>query len=101
MEILEIFKTGFDENPQGKTRPFISHVTCRESLRLEHNKDYLIWGLRNDLCPRKDELSYIIGKDTWIEKWPNEDECQESDFQKLCPEFLEFSEAMTMFGCST
>uniref|UniRef100_A0A8C0HHX6 Complement C3 n=1 Tax=Chelonoidis abingdonii TaxID=106734 RepID=A0A8C0HHX6_CHEAB len=85
-----------DENPQGKTRQFISHIKCRDSLRLELNKDYLIWGLNTDLW-----LSYIIGKDTWIEKWPNEDECQEADFQKLCQEFLEFSEAMTMFGCPT
>ncbi|XP_039354588.1 A.superbus venom factor 1-like [Mauremys reevesii] len=88
-----------DEDPQGKTRPFISHIKCRESLRLERNKDYLIWGLRTDLWPRKAELSYIIGKDTWIEKWPNEDECRKPDFQNLCQEFLEFSEAMTMFGC--
>ncbi|XP_030403318.1 complement C3-like [Gopherus evgoodei] len=101
MEILEIIKAGFDENPQGKTRPFISHIKCRESLRLERNKDYLIWGLRTDLWPRKAELSYIIGKDTWIEKWPNEDECRKPDFQNLCQEFLEFSETMTMFGCPT
>uniref|UniRef100_A0A8C4YUJ0 Complement C3 n=1 Tax=Gopherus evgoodei TaxID=1825980 RepID=A0A8C4YUJ0_9SAUR len=101
MKILDIIKAGTDENPQGKTRQFISHVKCRESLRLELNKDYLIWGLNTDLWPRKAELSYIIGKDTWIEKWPNEDECQEPDFQKLCQEFLEFSEAMTMFGCPT
>uniref|UniRef100_A0A8C3XRS0 Uncharacterized protein n=1 Tax=Chelydra serpentina TaxID=8475 RepID=A0A8C3XRS0_CHESE len=92
---------GTDENPQGKTRQFISHIKCRESLRLEHNKDYLIWGLNTDLWRRKVELSYIIGQDTWIEKWPNEDECQEPDFQNLCQEFLEFSEAMTMFGCPT
>uniref|UniRef100_A0A8C3XTM3 Uncharacterized protein n=1 Tax=Chelydra serpentina TaxID=8475 RepID=A0A8C3XTM3_CHESE len=101
MEILKIIKEGTDENPQGKTRQFISHIKCRESLRLEHNKDYLIWGLNTDLWRRKVELSYIIGQDTWIEKWPNEDECQEPDFQNLCQEFLEFSEAMTMFGCPT
>uniref|UniRef100_A0A8C3I325 Complement C3 n=1 Tax=Chrysemys picta bellii TaxID=8478 RepID=A0A8C3I325_CHRPI len=96
MKILEIIKAGTDENPQGKTRQFISHIKCRESLRLERNKDYLIWGLSTDLW-----LSYIIGKDTWIEKWPNEEDCQEPDFQSLCQEFLEFSEAMTMFGCPT
>nr|XP_005312632.1 complement C3-like [Chrysemys picta bellii] len=101
MKILEIIKAGTDENPQGKTRQFISHIKCRESLRLERNKDYLIWGLSTDLWPRKAELSYIIGKDTWIEKWPNEEDCQEPDFQSLCQEFLEFSEAMTMFGCPT
>ncbi|XP_044850425.1 complement C3-like [Mauremys mutica] len=101
MEILEIIKAGTDENPQGKTRQFISHTKCRESLRLERNKDYLIWGVSTDLWSRKAELSYIIGKDTWIEKWPNEDECQKPDFQKLCQEFLEFSEAMTIIGCPT
>uniref|UniRef100_A0A8C3I647 Complement C3 n=1 Tax=Chrysemys picta bellii TaxID=8478 RepID=A0A8C3I647_CHRPI len=96
-----LHEEGTDENPQGKTRQFISHIKCRESLRLERNKDYLIWGLSTDLWPRKAELSYIIGKDTWIEKWPNEEDCQEPDFQSLCQEFLEFSEAMTMFGCPT
>ncbi|XP_044865894.1 complement C3-like isoform X1 [Mauremys mutica] len=99
MEIVELIKAGTDEDPQGKTRPFISHIKCRESLRLERNKDYLIWGLSTDLWPRKAELSYIIGKDTWIEKWPNEDECRKPDFQNLCQEFLEFSQTMTMFGC--
>ncbi|XP_067416524.1 A.superbus venom factor 1-like [Emydura macquarii macquarii] len=101
MEILEIIKAGTDENPKGKTRSFISHEKCRESLRLERHKDYLIWGHSSDLWARKAELTYIIGKDTWIEKWPTEDECQEPDFQNLCQEFLEFSEAMTMFGCPT
>uniref|UniRef100_A0A8C0H4U5 Uncharacterized protein n=1 Tax=Chelonoidis abingdonii TaxID=106734 RepID=A0A8C0H4U5_CHEAB len=90
-----------DENPEGKTRQFIGHIKCRESLRLEHNKDYLIWGLNTNLWLRKAELSYIIGKDTWIEKWPNEDECRKPDFQNLCQEFLKFFEAMTVSGCPT
>ncbi|XP_044865896.1 complement C3-like isoform X3 [Mauremys mutica] len=55
MEIVELIKAGTDEDPQGKTRPFISHIKCRESLRLERNKDYLIWGLSTDLWPRKAE----------------------------------------------
>ncbi|XP_065275519.1 complement C3-like [Emys orbicularis] len=101
MKILEIIKAGTDENPKGKTRQFISHIKCRESLRLERNKDYLIWGLSTDLWPRKAELSYIIGKDTWIEKWPSKDECRNPDFQNLCQDFFEFSEAMTTFGCPT
>uniref|UniRef100_A0A8C0H392 Complement C3 n=1 Tax=Chelonoidis abingdonii TaxID=106734 RepID=A0A8C0H392_CHEAB len=96
MKILEIIKAGTDENPEGKTRQFIGHIKCRESLRLEHNKDYLIWGLNTNLW-----LSYIIGKDTWIEKWPNEDECRKPDFQNLCQEFLKFFEAMTVSGCPT
>ncbi|XP_039370632.1 A.superbus venom factor 1-like [Mauremys reevesii] len=55
MEIVELIKAGTDEDPQGKTRPFISHIKCRKSLRLERNKDYLIWGRSTDLWPRKAE----------------------------------------------
>uniref|UniRef100_A0A674JTF9 Complement C3 n=1 Tax=Terrapene triunguis TaxID=2587831 RepID=A0A674JTF9_9SAUR len=101
MNILRVIKTGTDENPLGQTRPFISHVKCRESLRLEPNKDYLIWGLSSDLWDLKTEITYIISKDTWIEKWPNEGDCQEEEFQSLCEEFEEFSQAMTMVGCPT
>uniref|UniRef100_A0A8D0GR95 Complement C3 n=1 Tax=Sphenodon punctatus TaxID=8508 RepID=A0A8D0GR95_SPHPU len=87
---------GSDENPGGKTRTFISHVKCRDSLKLELNKDYLIWGAPLSLPSTR----YIIGKDTWVEKWPNDDECQEEQFQNLCQEFQEFSNDMTMNGCS-
>uniref|UniRef100_A0A8C3HK51 Uncharacterized protein n=1 Tax=Chrysemys picta bellii TaxID=8478 RepID=A0A8C3HK51_CHRPI len=98
-DTVQIYRT--DENPLGQTRPFISHVKCRESLRLEPNKDYLIWGLSSDLWDLKTEITYIISKDTWIEKWPNEGDCQEEEFQTLCEEFEEFSQAMTMVGCPT
>ncbi|EMP37267.1 Complement C3 [Chelonia mydas] len=101
MKILRVIKTGTDENPLGETRPFVSHVKCRESLRLEPNKDYLIWGLSSDLWDLKTNITYIISKDTWIEKWPNEEDCQEEDFQILCQDFDEFSQAMTMAGCPT
>ncbi|CAM2109738.1 unnamed protein product [Caretta caretta] len=101
MNILRVIKTGTDENPLGETRPFVSHVKCRESLRLEPNKDYLIWGLSSDLWDLKTNITYIISKDTWIEKWPKEEDCQEEDFQILCQEFDEFSQAMTMAGCPT
>uniref|UniRef100_A0A8C0G857 Complement C3 n=1 Tax=Chelonoidis abingdonii TaxID=106734 RepID=A0A8C0G857_CHEAB len=101
MNILRVIKAGTDEDPLGQTRPFISHMKCRESLRLELNKDYLIWGLSSDLWDLKTESTYIISKDTWIEKWPNEEDCQEKEFQSLCEEFEEFSQAMTMVGCPT
>ncbi|XP_025059766.1 venom factor-like [Alligator sinensis] len=101
MEILQIIKAGSDENPRSGNRRFISHIKCRDSLSMEVNKNYLIWGLSSDLWNMKNGLSYYISKDTWIEKWPNEEECQDPDFQTLCQEFEEFSQAMTMFGCPT
>lgn len=44
-------------------------------------------------------FSYLIGKDTWLEEWPSEASCQDPDLQILCQDFIEFAEAMTMFGC--
>ncbi|XP_067416504.1 complement C3-like [Emydura macquarii macquarii] len=99
MEILEVIKAGTDENPEGKTRKFISHAKCREALKLELNYYYLIWGLRSDLWDLKANISYVISKDTWIEKWPSEHKCQEAAFKNLCIEYVEFSQAILIFGC--
>lgn len=51
------------------------------------------------LSPAVPSFSYLIGKDTWLEAWPSEVACQEPDLQALCQDFIEFAEAMTMFGC--
>uniref|UniRef100_A0A8C8SJ48 Anaphylatoxin-like domain-containing protein n=1 Tax=Pelusios castaneus TaxID=367368 RepID=A0A8C8SJ48_9SAUR len=90
---------GTDENPEGKTRVFISLSKCREILKLELNSYYLIWGLSSDLSVVRANISYVISKDTWIEKWPSENKCQEVAFKNLCIEYEEFSQAMMLFGC--
>ncbi|KAH1179522.1 hypothetical protein KIL84_005572, partial [Mauremys mutica] len=87
-----------DENPEGKTCVFISYAKCRVALKLDLN-DYLIWGLRSDLWALTANISYVIGKDTWIEKWPSEHKSQEADFKNLCIEYLEFSQAIMIFSC--
>uniref|UniRef100_A0A8C7E4H5 Complement C3 n=1 Tax=Naja naja TaxID=35670 RepID=A0A8C7E4H5_NAJNA len=101
MDVLEVIKQGTDENPQAKTHQYISQRKCQEALNLKVNDDYLIWGSRSDLLPTKDKISYIITKNTRIERWPNEDECQEEEFQKLCDDFAQFSFTLTVFGCPT
>uniref|UniRef100_A0A8C8SSQ8 Anaphylatoxin-like domain-containing protein n=1 Tax=Pelusios castaneus TaxID=367368 RepID=A0A8C8SSQ8_9SAUR len=93
MEALEIIKEGTEAYPKGTNLTFESPMNCRESLRLKLNKDYLIWG------PRSDIVSHVFSSDTWIEKWPTEEECRELHFQSLCQELAEFSETMIMFGC--
>ena len=45
---------GTDRNPAASPRMFISPMKCRESLHLQENKDYLIWGLSADMWPTKD-----------------------------------------------
>ncbi|KAM9251638.1 LOW QUALITY PROTEIN: complement C3-like [Cariama cristata] len=102
MTILSVIKMGTDEDPAGSNRTFVSHRQCRDALRLQIDQDYLLWGLATDLWVtdnRREPFSYLIGKETWLEAWPSEVACQESDLQTLCQDFIEFAEAMTMFGC--
>lgn len=34
-------------------RKFISHIKCRNTLKLEKGKQYLMWGLSSDLWGEK------------------------------------------------
>ncbi|XP_061871330.1 complement C3 isoform X2 [Colius striatus] len=99
MTILSVIKMGTDEDPAESNRTFVSHRQCRDALKLQIGQDYLVWGLATDLWATGSRFSYIIGKDTWLEMWPSEVACQEPDLQPLCQDFIEFAEAMTMFGC--
>ncbi|XP_072492955.1 venom factor-like [Notamacropus eugenii] len=98
MRILRVIKPGSDDVPEGKKRNFISHVKCRGTLRLEIGKHYLIWGTTQDLWMKKSEVSYIITKDTNIEKWPSDEECKDQENQKLCEDLDDFTKKM-VFGC--
>ncbi|XP_039193190.1 complement C3 [Crotalus tigris] len=99
MDVLEVIKGGTDRNPQAKPRQYVSQRKCQEALNLKVNNDYLIWGLSSDLWHKKDEISYLITRNTWIERWPNEDECQDEEFQNLCNDFTQLSNTLTIFGC--
>ncbi|XP_035427750.2 complement C3 isoform X1 [Cygnus atratus] len=99
MTILSVIKMGTDEDPSGSNRTFVSHQQCRDALKLQPDQDYLVWGLASDLWVTGTRFSYLIGKDTWLETWPSEVACQDPELQPLCQDFIEFSEAMTIFGC--
>ncbi|XP_065520712.1 complement C3 isoform X2 [Lathamus discolor] len=99
MTILSVIKMGTDEDPARSNRTFVSHRQCRDALKLQLGQDYLLWGLATDMWVTGNRFSYLIGKDTWLEAWPSEAACQEPDLQALCQDFVEFAEAMTMFGC--
>ncbi|KAG8130014.1 hypothetical protein E2320_016859 [Naja naja] len=101
MDVLEVIKGGTDRNAQAKARQYVSQRKCQEALNLKLDNDYLIWGLSSDLWPMKDDISYLITKNTWIERWPNEDECQDEEFQNLCDDFAQLSNTLTIFGCPT
>ncbi|XP_070794325.1 A.superbus venom factor 1-like [Pituophis catenifer annectens] len=101
MDVLEVIKRGTDRNPQAKARNYISQRKCQEALNLKVNDDYLIWGLASDLWHMNDTISYTITKNTWIERWPSEEECLDEEFQNLCIDIAQLSNILSIFGCPT
>ncbi|XP_016053478.1 PREDICTED: complement C3 [Miniopterus natalensis] len=99
MVIEQVIKSGTDEVLPGGERTFISHIKCRDALKLQEEKYYLIWGLSSDLWGEKSNIKYIIGKDTWVELWPEADECQDEENQAVCRDLASFTENMVVFGC--
>ncbi|XP_043940642.1 venom factor-like [Protopterus annectens] len=98
-EILEVIKAGSDDAQKGSQKIFISHSNCREILSLKIDKQYLVKGHITDLWNLQKEMAYVIGKNTLLEWWPNDVECQDIQYQKICTDFIEFSENMLSFGC--
>uniref|UniRef100_A0A673VEQ9 NTR domain-containing protein n=1 Tax=Suricata suricatta TaxID=37032 RepID=A0A673VEQ9_SURSU len=99
MVIEQIIKSGSDEVQAGQERRFISHIKCREALRLQEGKHYLMWGISTDLWGEKPNIKYIIRKDTWVELWPEAGECQDEENEKQCQDLANFTENMVVFGC--
>ncbi|XP_023603360.1 complement C3-like [Myotis lucifugus] len=97
--IKQIIKSGTDKVQPEQERRFISHVNCRAALKLQEGKHYLIWGPSSDLWGEKSNIKYIIRKDTWVELWPEADECQDDENKKLCRDLASFRENMIIFGC--
>ncbi|XP_037361109.1 complement C3 [Talpa occidentalis] len=99
MVIEQLIKSGSDEVQVGQQRRFISHIKCREALKLQEGKQYLVWGISSDLWGEKPNIKYIVGKDTWVELWPEADECQDEENEERCRDLASFSETMVVFGC--
>ncbi|XP_075200018.1 complement C3-like [Anomaloglossus baeobatrachus] len=100
MTIKTIIKVGTEIVAVNTKRNFINHSKCRKVLNLAIGKDYLIWGVNKDLWNiGSSGYSYMITKDTWIEMWPNEQDCQKSENAELCDELENFTEELEIRGC--
>uniref|UniRef100_A0A8C5QM04 NTR domain-containing protein n=2 Tax=Leptobrachium leishanense TaxID=445787 RepID=A0A8C5QM04_9ANUR len=99
MKIVQIIKQGTDADPLQQERNFISHRNCRDKLEMLRGRDYLIWGVTGDLWLQPSGYSYIIGKETWIEWWPNDRECQNPENEQLCNDYFVVSENLAVVGC--
>ncbi|XP_053321323.1 venom factor [Spea bombifrons] len=99
LRILQVIKQGTDEAIKDNERNFVSHKKCRNKLEMQVGRDYLIWGVSNDLWDQPSGYSYIIGRDTWIEWWPTDRECQNPENQELCEDFFQVSDQLELAGC--
>ncbi|XP_056426218.1 complement C3-like isoform X2 [Hyla sarda] len=99
MTVQTVIKEGTDIVVANEKRNFISHSKCRKALNLEIGRDYVIWGVIKDLWNTGSGHAYIITRDTWIEMWPNDRECQEPEYAELCEEFFQFSDELEFRGC--
>ncbi|XP_063305708.1 complement C3 [Pelobates fuscus] len=99
MKIQKVIKEGTDADTTDKERNFVSHKNCRAKLEMQRGRDYLIWGVTGDLWLQPSGYSYIIGKDTWIEWWPNEIECQNPENDDQCEAFFLVAEHLDLIGC--
>ncbi|XP_040271055.1 complement C3-like [Bufo bufo] len=101
MTITTVLKEGTDVGVANQKRNFISHAKCNKALNLEEGKDYVIWGVSKDLWNTADGYAYMITKDTWIEIWPNNRDCQKAEFKNLCDELFRFIDEMDVRGCTS
>ncbi|XP_041444864.1 A.superbus venom factor 1 [Xenopus laevis] len=99
MTIVKVIKQGTDEFGEDNERNFISHIKCRKALDLMVGRDYLIWGITGDVWKQPNGYAYIIGKDTWIEWWPTERDCQKRENQNICDIFDDLSGYLEIAGC--
>ncbi|KAM4039670.1 complement C3-like [Anomaloglossus baeobatrachus] len=100
MTIKTVIKEGTDIVGVNGKRNFISHTKCKKALDLKVGRDYLIWGVNKDLWNvGSTGYFYMITKDTWIEMWPTERECQRTEYNELCEDFDKFTDELEVRGC--
>uniref|UniRef100_A0A8C4XFV3 NTR domain-containing protein n=1 Tax=Erpetoichthys calabaricus TaxID=27687 RepID=A0A8C4XFV3_ERPCA len=88
------------EQPEGQKRHFFSPSSCKKTLNLETNKDYLITGHMEDWWHSSKEIYYFIGSDTWIEWWPSAQDCQDPRYKKTCEDIKILVDGLTA-GCQS
>ncbi|XP_044299374.1 venom factor-like [Varanus komodoensis] len=100
MKIVQVIKEGTDQAVEGKTRQFISPLLCQETLSMQVNREYLVWGPSSDLWDLHQEMAYLFTNNSWIEPLPTHQQCQQSDSQLLCQHLENFSRHMEETGCT-
>ncbi|KAM9314887.1 venom factor-like [Pholidichthys leucotaenia] len=104
MEITQVIKLGVEAGVQvGHRRLFMSHISCREGLHLKQGSHYLLMGPRVDqwtLDRVTNSFIYMLGKDTWVERWPSPAECSSNPtLRNKCRTLNEAADELSRRGC--
>ncbi|CAH2272764.1 complement C3 [Pelobates cultripes] len=99
MTIVRVIKQGTDENVLQNKRDFTSLIKCKNALNLKIGHEYIIWGIDKDIFSLGSSYTYSIGKDTWIEWWPNDQECQLPVNAETCDNLDLLAETLELIGC--
>ncbi|CAL8332854.1 unnamed protein product [Lota lota] len=101
MEITQLIKLGLEpEVADGASRLFMSHGGCRDHLHLQQGSHYFIMGPKEDLWQTDDGYVYMLGKKTWVERWPSEVECtSDAALQAKCTSLEAAVTELSISGC--
>ncbi|KAJ0033654.1 hypothetical protein NQD34_000761 [Periophthalmus magnuspinnatus] len=103
LQITQLIKLGTAESGilAGQTRTFLSHGACRDRLKLIPNQEYLIMGPKHDqwnIDSANNRFVYLLGKKTWVERWPSAEECSSSLGQK-CESLNAMADELSTNAC--
>ncbi|KAK2817446.1 hypothetical protein Q5P01_025637 [Channa striata] len=104
MEITRVIKLGLEGGVEvGQTRFFMSHGGCRDVLDLKQGSQYLIIGPKEDHWTADidtNRLIYMLGKDTWVERWPSSAECSgDPNLQAKCKSLEDTANELSVNAC--
>ncbi|XP_034756642.1 complement C3-like isoform X2 [Etheostoma cragini] len=101
MEIVQIIKLGGEAGVVvGQTRFFMSHGGCRDGINLKQGSEYLIIGPKEDQWNTDSDTNraiYMLGKDTWVERWPTSAEC--SSMPAKCKSLSDTVDELSVNAC--
>ncbi|XP_067258551.1 complement C3 isoform X1 [Chanodichthys erythropterus] len=101
MTVEQVLKEGTDPDAEGSMRSFLAHPYCRDFLKFERGKTYLIMGQTKTLPKIGGKLRYHLGEDTWIEYWPSDKEGQTAEHRAKYIGLTSLANKLSRFGCST
>ncbi|KAJ8413879.1 hypothetical protein AAFF_G00064770 [Aldrovandia affinis] len=96
--IEQVYKKGTLDIRKDTDVTFVKKATCSDLLT---GSQYLIMGseVMQILVNRKYKYKYLLDSQTWVEKWPQADECTDSPCTKFEAILEEFAYNFQIYGC--